>query len=104
MKLYVWPTPDAEAQIAQIGAWWRENRTKAPTLFKDELERVVAVIAEAPNTGAPYRRRGIPGLRRYRLHKTPYHVYYVPRVEEGDLVVVAVWSSMRKRGPPIRMP
>ena len=104
MKLHVWPTPDAEAQIKEIGAWWRENRTAAPTLFKDELKRALDLIAERPHIGAPYKRRGIRDLRRYRLGKTPYQAYYVPRVDDGEVIVVAVWSSMRRRGPPIKAP
>lgn len=103
-KLHVWPTPEAEAHIMQIGDWWRINRTAAPTLFRDELARVINVLAENPFLGVPYKRRGFVGLRRFRLQKTPYHIYYIPRVDEGELIVLAVWSAMRKRGPALRMP
>lgn len=104
MKLHVWPTPEAELHILKLGAWWRAHREKAPNLFREQLNAAIAYLAENPLTGEHYRRRGVRDLRRYRLKKTPYHVYYVPRIDQADLVIVAVWSSMRKEGPPIHMP
>jgi len=102
MKLRIGTTPDADKLIAQIENWWRENRPSTASLVTDELERVLTFLAENPHAGRPYQRRGIPGLRMYRLKKTPYHVYYVPDLEHGELKVLALWSSMRKRGPPLK--
>ena len=103
MKLRVWPTEHAEAHIRELGAWWRANRRAAKDIFAKELKRVKALLEDSPHVGEPYE-AGIPGLRRVRLRKTPYHVYYVPRVEQGDVVVIAVWSAQRGEGPPLRMP
>jgi len=103
VKLHVWPTEDAEAHIRELGAWWRANRRAAKDVFKNELARVREVLADTPNIGELYE-AGVPGLRRIRLRRTPYHVYYVPRTEHGDVVVIAVWSAQRGEGPPLRMP
>ena len=71
MTLHVWPTPDAEEQILEIG------------------KRYLCPVAN---------------VRRLRIKRTPYHIYYVPKVDEGEVVVVAVWSGTREHGPPIRLP
>ena len=104
MKLQVWSTPDADAQIAELATWWREHRPAARHLFDNEIRRVWHVLAESPKVGELHRVADIPGLRRLRLRKTPYHVYYVPRPEHADVVVLAVWSGMRGEGPALRMP
>lgn len=71
---------------------------------QNEFERIVDMLADNALLGRLYQRRGIHGLRRHPMKKTPYHVYYVPRIEEGVLYVVAVWSGSRKFGPPINLP
>ncbi len=102
MKLQVITSVEADQQIVDLGSWWRENRTAAPDLFKNNLERALEVLIETPMIGVPYERKGIPGLRRYQIRKTPYHIYYVPDPEESKLSVLAVWSGMRKYGPPLQ--
>ena len=37
-------TPDAEAQVAAIDTWWRQNRLAAPDLFADELSDTLAFL------------------------------------------------------------
>lgn len=103
MKLHVWATADAEQQIQELGTWWRFHRPAAKDVFKNELNRVYSVLQDTPNTGVLYD-VGIPGLRRLRLKKTPYYIYYVHRPEHQDVAVLAVWSAMRGEGPPVRMP
>ena len=104
MKLQIIPSDEAEFQIAELGAWWRRNRTSAPNLFRDNLRKTFATLAESPLIGTPYECEGVPGLRRILVRKTPYHVYYVPALEGGKLYVVAVWSGMLAEGPPLRRP
>lgn len=101
MKLEVVATPVAKKHIRELGAWWRSNRTKAPTLFRDELRRVYELIAAQPYIGVSVDEPGIEGLRRYPIKKTPYLVYYVPDVASGLIYVEAVWSGMRGEGPPL---
>ena len=104
MKLLLRQTREAELHILKLSAWWRTHREKAPNLFRDQLAAAFAYLAENPLAGEPYRRRGFKDIRRYHLKKTPYHIYYLPRMDQGDVVIVAVWSGMRKKGPTIRMP
>lgn len=104
MSLRVVVVPDAQEQISEINHWWRANRPLARRLFEDELDRLLALLAEMPNIGEEYRQRGIPGLRKRRVNKTPYAVYYVSNDKSGVLHVIGVGSLMRKKRPPLRKP
>jgi plasmid stabilization system protein ParE len=100
VTLPVRTTPEAEAQIRDIDAWWRENRRVAPDLFLEELSAAFGMIADAPQIGRLYRLSPVLETRRVLLKKTRYHVYYVPRANE--LRVLAVWHAQRGVGPPLR--
>jgi len=96
--------PEAERQAVELHHWWRKNRPAASVSIYDELQRIYARLIESPNFGMPYKRRGMSGVRRYRLKKTPYHVYYFIDEAVSEVVVMAVWSAMRRQGPPLRTP
>jgi plasmid stabilization system protein ParE len=87
----------AKADVARIDAWWRANRMAAPDLFAAELERVILALADNPALGLHYEPR--PRVRRMLLRRTRYHLYFVEEVER--VLVVAVWSAYRGRGPSL---
>lgn len=86
---------EAEAQVRQIDAWWRENRQAAPELFADELEHALLALQDTPALGARYAPRS--KVRRLLLKRTHYHLYIVEETER--VYVLAVWSAFRGRGP-----
>jgi plasmid stabilization system protein ParE len=89
---------EAAAQAAEIDAWWRVNREKAPDLFTDEFERALEDLGAIPSLGTVYG-QGPPAVKRLLLHRTHYYLYFI---EEADrLYVVAVWSCFRGRGPKL---
>ena len=90
-------TRATDGHIAAVDAWWRANRAKAPDLFLDELADAFALIEVAPELGRPWTSSEVPGVRRVVMRATRYHVYY--RIDEDDVVVLAVWSAVRGRGP-----
>ena len=96
--------PDAELQVRTIDGWWRENRLAAPALFSEELAAAIELIGRAPRIGRRRRHRGVPGLRRVLLRATRYHLYYAPADDEKRLFVLAVWSALRGKAPPVRPP
>jgi plasmid stabilization system protein ParE len=100
VSLQVRTTPEAEAEIAAIDEWWRQNRRAEPDLFLEELVAAFHVIAYAPQIGRPYRRSPVPGTRRILLKACRYHVYYVPLASEAR--VLSVWHGQRGVGPPLR--
>ena len=101
MKLEVVVTPRAREQIRYLKAWWRRNRPKAPARLRDELRRVFDLISAMPEIGLKVEEQGIEGLRSHPLKKTPYLVYYIPRIEAGRIEILAVWSAVRGEGPDL---
>lgn len=75
MTALVLLTPEAEAQIRTIDAWWRANRSAAPGLFTEELAAAFELLATAPQLGRAYRHPTVPGVRRVLLRATRHHVY-----------------------------
>lgn len=85
--------PDAEDDMKRIDAWWSANRSAAPQLFLQELQHAIGLIADVPFVGKAHRHRAVPGLRRYLLRDSKYHVYYL--FTGRDVVIVAVWGAIR---------
>ena len=97
-------TPEADGQARDADVWWRANRPAATDLFVNELFAAFGLLADAPAVGRPYRRRGIPTLRRLLLRESRYHLYYVHDTRSDRVVVLAIWSAVRGRGPRLRLP
>jgi plasmid stabilization system protein ParE len=96
----------AREQIAEVEAWWVENRPAAPDLFTDELAAALALLSEAPRSGVPYLHPRATGIRRLLLFRCRYHLYYsVDRANQGDgeqVTIVALWHAQRGSGPVLK--
>ncbi|MCL2779417.1 MAG: type II toxin-antitoxin system RelE/ParE family toxin [Polyangiaceae bacterium] len=86
--------------INELDAWWTEHRTSARPL-EDLLARAFDQIVAQPLIGRVYGRRHAARVRKLGVQGTPYAVYYRVHGERDEIVVLAVWSSMRRRGPPL---
>jgi plasmid stabilization system protein ParE len=91
----------AQRQLNRLLEWWSENRTAAPEVLIDELERTLQLIAERPGVGAPWPTPSRSGLRRVLMTHCRYHVYYWVDVDEDTVVIAAVWGATRGRGPAL---
>ena len=101
MPFRVKPTPLAARQIRNESHWWRRNRTKAPNLFRDELRRAFALIADYPEAGAVAEDVELAGVRRLVLVDTQHYVYYRINRTARRIEVLAVWSTKRGEPPPL---
>ncbi len=101
ISVRVWVTPQARTLIEQALAWWTANRDAAPGLLRDELHSGLSLLRHLPDVGGRYALDGVPGLRRLLLRRTRYHLYYVHDDEAEQVVVLALWSAIRGRPPPI---
>jgi plasmid stabilization system protein ParE len=77
----------------------REPAEGTRDLFLDEIADTFALIESVPSLGRPWTATVVPGVRRVVMRATRYHVYY--REDEEGVVVLAVWSSVRGRGPDL---
>lgn len=94
---------DAEADALRIDAWWRENRPAAPTLFAEELAQVLELLRGSPDAGETYKRLQGQAVRRTLLEKTRHYVYHFVDDDDETVVVIAIWSTERGHGPPLRL-
>ena len=92
-------SPEAEAQIQTIDAWWRENRPASPNLFVEELAQAFSTIEFAPDAGHRYPHPSVKGVRRIFLRATRNHVYYLAGTDQA--IVLAVWGSIKGGGPDL---
>jgi plasmid stabilization system protein ParE len=78
----------------------RPYRPAAPHLFAEEFAGAIAVLEAASEVGRTYRHAAVPGLRRFLLRATRYHVYYVVTGDAAE--ILAIWSAVRGGRPPLR--
>jgi plasmid stabilization system protein ParE len=97
-------TPRSEAQVLEAAQWWRANRPAATELFDEELDTSLRLLAALPELGRRYPHSRVPGVRRLLMPRTRYHIYYVHDVDGEVLIVLALWSAVRGRGPLLRKP
>jgi plasmid stabilization system protein ParE len=94
-------TPLAAKQIREEAQWWRRNRTRAPSLFRAELRRAFALIAEYPEAGAIAEDVELAGVRRVLLVDTQHYLYYRVHRAAKRIEVLAVWSTRRGEPPSL---
>jgi len=99
--LRVRSTRRAEKLIRDEARWWRQNRSKAPRLFREELRRAFELIAEYPEAGSVAEDMELSGVRRILLAATQHYLYYRPNETAEWVEVLGVWST--SRGEPPRL-
>jgi plasmid stabilization system protein ParE len=92
-------TDDARTQIAAAAAWWAEHRPAATGAVLEDLDRILGLLAVQPAMGARARRAKLSGVRRVKLSRIRYYLYY--RVAEDALQVLALWHTSRGAGPSL---
>jgi plasmid stabilization system protein ParE len=92
-------TASAAQQIRHESHWWRRNRPSAPRLFRDELRKAFALIAEYPDAGVVAEDVELVGIRRIVLVDSQHYVYYRVNKPAKQIEVLAVWST-RLGEPP----
>lgn len=104
MTVRVEALPLAEEHLAQVHAWWCENRHDAPDMVLDEYDRIVALLAVQPEIGRRYVRRGTRNVRWILMHGTEHKLFYHYAPGGTVVSIIAIWGGMRKGGPPIALP
>jgi plasmid stabilization system protein ParE len=97
-------TNEAAEQAQALDAWWRVNRTAAPTLFAREFASGIALLGAAPGVGELFKRSAIPGVRRLVLRKSKNIVFYLYRRDDDTVFILAVWGGPRGSDPTLASP
>ena len=90
--------PRARRQAVATQTWWVANRQLAPTMFRDELARVIALLRDTPELGIGVRGREI---RRILLPDSERFIYYRVRARAKRIEIVALWGAARELGPAL---
>jgi plasmid stabilization system protein ParE len=86
-------SPRAEKRVEAIDAHW------AAPIFRDELDAAIARLETSPEMGEVYTRRRQRLVRRVLLEKSQQYLYYTVDHEAGEIQVLTVWGTARRRGP-----
>lgn len=85
--------PAAKTEIRRAARWYRDQRRGLDLEFRDEVERVLELIAELPQSyPTTYR-----GLRRALTRRFPYKIYYRQR---GEIIQILALRHHRQRPSP----
>lgn len=84
--------PAAVEEVEATYRWYRERSSSASAAFRAELDRVVTLIAEAPERPALY----LHGTRRVLLRRFPFAVVY--RLTDASVQIVAIAHGRRRPG------
>jgi toxin ParE1/3/4 len=84
--------PEAEAEFANAALFYESRVVGLGRLFSAEVRRIVLLLREFPEAGAPIR---LP-VRRILIDRFPYAVVY--RRDEGSIVILAVSHLHRRPG------
>jgi plasmid stabilization system protein ParE len=85
-------TPRAARELLAAVRWWRSNRSEAPHLVDDEVNRALRRIAVFPRSGALVRGRD---ARRVVLRRSRYLLFYRVRPRLGRIEVISVQHGRR---------
>lgn len=88
-------TRRAQRQVTAAGQWWLENRPKAPEAFKEDLSKLISVLAQVPTLGALATNERLPGVRRVFIERIGYHLYYRYNESQSRITVIAFWHARR---------
>jgi plasmid stabilization system protein ParE len=88
---------NARAQIEEAAAWWARNRPSAPGAVREDLDRILSLLAVQPGMGARPRQAKLQAVRRVTLSRIRYYLYY--RATDDALEVLAFWHTSRGEQP-----
>lgn len=84
--------PDAEWELTEAQAWYRQRSDVAAQAFALEIDHALRSITEAPERWPKMQR----GERRFLLARFPYSILY--RIRGNDIFIIAVAHLKRRPG------
>jgi plasmid stabilization system protein ParE len=89
----------ALAQVREAARWWKRNRPSAPGAIDEELAKAIDLISAQPGIGARASDVDLARVRRIRLDRVGYLLYYSATAERIE--VLALWHVRRGSSPPV---
>ena len=82
---------EAEQDIKSAFEWYHRQSSRLGLEFVNAVEATLERIAENPHLYPPIFRE----VRRALCRRFPYSIYFVPGIDEFDIVVIAVLHQRR---------
>ena len=79
-------------ELRSARRWYIARSVDAYLSFANEFDRAIQDVVAAPLRWPEY----LPGIRRYRLHRFPYHIVY--QIEPDAVYILAVAHAQRRPG------
>ena len=95
-------TRSAAEQIQAAAAWWHANRPLTPEAMTQEVARAFELIALQPRIGVAAASAKLAGVRRVRLARVRYYLYYRVQDSHEAVDVLAFWHASRGTDPELR--
>lgn len=93
-------TPEARDAVRTKRAWWEEHRSKAPTLFVEELAAAVTKLrAGSDQERQQYAVRGGRIIWRLLMPKTRNHLYYRVDDDTDSVEILLIWNAIAAKAP-----
>jgi plasmid stabilization system protein ParE len=89
----------ALAQVREAARWWKRNRASAPHAIEEELAKAINLMAVQPGVGAQANDVELSSIRRIRLERIGYFVYYAATADGVE--ILAFWHVRRGSNPPL---
>ena len=89
----------ALAQVRDAARWWKRNRPSAPGAIDQELAKAIDLISAQPGIGARADDVDLARVRRIRLDRVGYLLYYSAAPERVE--ILAFWHVRRGSSPPV---
>ena len=83
--------PVARRELVEAIAYYNAERQGLGSEFREEVQRVLALLTRFPGLGQPVR----GSVRRMMLSRFPYHIYY-RHLASGTLRILAVAHNRRR--------
>ena len=94
-------TDRAELHLEELSGWWAVNRPDSRRQVIEIVEEVTLLLREVSGMGSFYARKRGREVRKLRVGKTPYYLYYSVDKKAEMVAVLAIWSRVRRASPPI---
>jgi plasmid stabilization system protein ParE len=78
-----------------------ENRPAAPTLVAAEFETAIQRLSSSPKSGRIHDRRKQVHVRKVRMPRSRYHLYYEVELARWLVTILPVWHVSRGQGPAL---
>ncbi|MCL1966419.1 MAG: type II toxin-antitoxin system RelE/ParE family toxin [Fibromonadales bacterium] len=82
-------TPECDIMLKEAVAFIKENSPKQAGIMIEKFRKIKNLLETFPEIGTLYKN----GMRKFKLGKFRYNIYY--RIKEKEIEIVGIWHTSR---------